>query len=180
MRTIPRAPAQLRLEIRRLWNGAPSPAGLSGAVELSLAGDALAVRAELAQPGLPRIPAAPAGTRVDGLWEYDVVECFLAGAGGRYLELELGASGHFLVLVFRAPRVRESACESLAPRVAHGRTAGGWWATLELPRSVLPAGLRAGNAFAIAAGELLAHSPVPGAFPDFHQPDAWPALRLGP
>jgi len=178
MRTIPSAPARLRLEIERLWNGAPSAAGIGGAVELSLEGDELAVRAELRQPRPPRVPAAPPGTRVDGLWEYDVVECFLAGEGGRYLEIELGAAGHFLVLSFRAPRVRASACEDLAPRPAHGSMPGGWWATLRLPRALLPAGLRAGSAFAIAGGELLAHQPVPGSVPDFHQPGAWPALRL--
>jgi hypothetical protein len=179
MRTIPPAPARLRLEIRRLWNGAPAAAELRGALELSLEGDALAVRAELRQPGAPRVPAAPPGTRVANLWEYDVVECFLAGAGGRYLEIELGAGGHFLVLSFRARRVRASSHEGLASRVEHGAIRGGWWSALRLPRALLPPGIRAGNAFAIAGGELLAHQPVPGAAPDFHQPDAWPPLRLG-
>jgi hypothetical protein len=180
MRTIPPAPARLRLEIRRLWNGeAPAAPELQGALELSALGDALAVRAELRQPGAPRVPAAPPGTRVGNLWEYDVVECFLAGEGGRYLEIEVGAAGHFLVLSFRAPRVRASSHEGLALRVERGALPGGWWAALRLPRSLLPEGIRAGNAFAHAAGELLAHRPVPGTFPDFHQPRAWPALRLG-
>jgi hypothetical protein len=180
MRTIPPAPARLRLEIDRLWNGEPPAAPeLQGALELSVAGDTLAVRAELHQPGAPRIPAAAPGTRVANLWEYDVVECFLAGEGGRYLEIELGAAGHFLVLSFRARRVRASSHEGLALCVEHGAMPGGWWAALRLPRALLPRGVRAGNAFASAGGELLAHHPVPGAAPDFHQPDAWPALRLG-
>ena len=49
------------------------------------------------------MPDAPRGARVANLWEYDVVECFLVGPDGRYLELELGAGGHFLALLFDAP-----------------------------------------------------------------------------
>ena len=177
---IPRAPERLVLPIERFWDGAACPdARLHGRVELSAREDGLELTASLPHQREPRIPAAPRGARVADLWEYDVVECFLAGEGGRYLEIELGAAGHFLVLSFRARRVRASACEELPPRTAHGRTPGGWWATLRLPRALLPPGLRAGNAFAIAGGELLAHHPVPGAVPDFHQPGAWPALRLG-
>ena len=179
MRTIPRAPARLRLPIERLWNGAPCDLPLRGAVELSVAGDALELRASLAQPGLPRVPAAPRGTRVDGLWVYDVVECFLAGAGGRYLELELGADGHWLALSFDAPRVRADAHERLALAVSSGRAPGaGWWARTAVPLALLPPGLSAVNAFAIAAGRFLAHHSVPGPAPDFHQPASFPSVRL--
>jgi hypothetical protein len=181
MLTIPRGPARLRLAIERRWDGGPSESGARGALELWLAGDFLALRAELRQPGAPRVPAAPPGTRVEGLWEYDVVECFLAGAGGRYLEVELGAAGHFLVLSFRARRIRSDAHSALRTRVEHGRAPGGaWWAALRLPLALVPPGVRALDAFAIAGGELLANRPLPGPFPDFHQPDRWPAARLAP
>ena len=61
-------------------------------------------------------PDAPRGARVEALWEYDVVECFVVGADGCYFELELGAGGHYLALAFDAPRRRSSdfARESLA------------------------------------------------------------------
>ena len=88
MLTIPPAPARLRLPIERLWNGAPCDVAVRAAAWLSLRGDALEVRAELRQPGPPRVPEARPGTRVDRLWEFDVVECFLAGSGGRYLEID--------------------------------------------------------------------------------------------
>jgi hypothetical protein len=179
MRTIPRAPARLRLPIVRLWDGAPCDLPLRGAVELAALGDAVLVRASLAQPGAPRVPDAPPGTRVDGLWAYDVVECFLVGAGGRYLELELGAAGHWLALSFAAPRVRADGHETLALAVEHGREPGGWWAATSLPLALLPPGLCAANAFAIAAGRFLAHHPVPGAAPDFHQPATFPPLTKG-
>ncbi len=179
MLTIPRAPARLRLPIERLWSGAPCEAGMRGALELSLRGDVLALRAELRRAGPPRVPDAPPGTRVEGLWEYDVVECFLAGGGGRYLEVELGAAGHFLVLSFRARRVRADAHPALRLRAEHGRAPdGAWWSRLSLPRRLLPPGVRAVGAFAIAGGRYLAHHPLPGAEPDFHQPDRWPAARL--
>jgi hypothetical protein len=181
MLTIPHAPARLRLGIERLWDGAPCESGVRGALELWQAGECLALRAELRQPGAPRVPAAPPGTRVEGLWEYDVVECFLAGSGGRYLEVEIGAAGHFLLLSFRARRIRADAHTALRPRGEHGRAPGGaWWASLHLPRALLPPDVRAVNAFASAGGELLAHRPLPGAAPDFHQPDRWPAARLAP
>jgi hypothetical protein len=179
MRTIPRAPARLELPIARQWNGRPCDLPIRGAVELAVQRDRLAVRAWLLQPVVPRVPSAPPGTRVERLWEYDVVECFLAGAGGRYLEVELGARGHWLALSFDAPRVRADSHETLALVVDSGRLAGGWWARTSLPLALLPPRLASGNAFAIAAGRFLAHHPVPGATPDFHQPAAFPPLRLG-
>lgn len=179
MLTIPRAPARLRLPIERLWNGAPCDLPIRADVALSLAGDALELRASLRRPGAPRLPDAPPGTRVEGLWEYDVVECFLAGEDGRYLEIELGAGGHFLVLSFRGPRELADAHEALRPALEHGRGGQGESrVSVRLPASLLPEGLCAGNAFAIAAGRFLAFQPVPGAQPDFHQPAHWPRLGL--
>src|SRR5512134_1856196 len=140
MLTIPPAPARLRLPIERLWNGAPCDVAVRAAAWLSLRGDALEVRAELRQRGPPRVPVARPGTRVERLWEYDVVECFLAGAGGRYLEIELGAGGHFLVLSFRARLVLADAHEGLRPHVEFGCGPDGVRRTaLRLPRALLPA-----------------------------------------
>ena len=180
MLTIPRAPQRLRLPIERQWNGAPSGA-VRAALELSIVGAALELRSELWQPGDPRIPDLRRGTRVANLWEYDVVECFLAGAGGRYLELELGAGGHFLALSFRARRVRADEHRRLAPWVERHSAPGGVRRTaLRFPLALLPPDVRAIGAFAIAGGLFLAHSPVPGAEPDFHQPDRFTAARLAP
>ena len=178
MLTIPRAPARLRLPIERQWNGAPAE-GVRAALELSLVGAALEVRSELRQPGPPRIPDARRGTRVANLWEYDVVECFLLGAAGRYLELELGAGGHFLALSFRARRVRSNEQIGFIPRIEHHRGADGVHRTaLRVPLAMVPSDVRAVGAFAIAGGLFLAHAPVPGPIPDFHQPDRWTRARL--
>ena len=48
-------------------------------------------------------PESPAGS-VWGLWEYEVIEIFIVGQGGRYLELEIGPWGHHLMLTLNAPR----------------------------------------------------------------------------
>lgn len=126
----------------------------------------------------PRIPVAPAGGRVADLWEYDVVECFLVGSDGGYLELELGAGGHFLVLSFRAPRQRSDDHAALALAVAHRAGIEGWESEVLLPWDLVPADLCALNAFAIAGGRYLAHASVPGPVPDFHQPGAFPRARV--
>jgi hypothetical protein len=180
MLTIPRAPGRIRLPIERRWDGAPSEA-VRASLEIAVVGDALELRSELRQPGPARIPDARAGTRVANLWEYDVVECFLGGAGGRYLELELGAGGHFLALSFRARRIRSDEHMRLTPAISHHRGPDGTLATtLRVPVGLLPPRVNSIGAFAIAGGVFLAHRPVPGTAPDFHQPDLWAPARLAP
>ena len=176
---IPRAPGTLRLAIERHWNGAPSrDPRLRGELVLSARTEGLAVEAALPHQQPARMPAAPAGSRVASLWEYDVVECFLVGADGGYVEVELGAGGHFLVLEFSAPRRLADAHEGLAPALEFVRSDSGWRSTLVLPWPLVPRELRALGAFAIAGGAFLAAHPLPGAAPDFHQPDAYPRARL--
>jgi len=176
---IPRAPERLELVVERHWNGAPlRDPRLRGVVRLQTTLDGVAFEAELPHQATPRLPSAPAGTRVTDLWEYDVVECFLAGRDGSYLELELGAGGHFLALRFDAPRRCCDALEAFEPALRHRADAGGWSACLLAPWSIVPAEIVALNAFVAAGGELLAHAPLPGPRADFHQPQRFPAARL--
>jgi len=177
--TIPRAPHQLALAVTRYWNGAPCPnPRLHGSVELAIHDDGLSIVASLPHQPEPRIPSAPRGARVADLWGYDVVECFLAGAGGRYLEVELGAGGHFLVLSFSAPRELSDAHERLHLPLDFATDSQGWRARALLGWDLIPAGLEALNAFVIAGGAHLAHAPLPGATPDFHQPARFPRAML--
>lgn len=176
---IPAAPDFLRLPIVRCWDGGDCrEPRLHGCVGLQTCGEDLVVEASLPHQRVPRIPDAPRGTRVANLWEYDVVECFLVGAGGRYLEVELGAGGHFLVLGFEAPRRLADAHVGLSPERSFQRDAAGWRSRVRIPWSVLPPDLRALNAFVIAGGAHLAYHALPGAQPDFHQPSRFPAARL--
>jgi hypothetical protein len=168
---IPRAPGRLVLPIERYWDGAACPhAHLLGRVELALLEGGLELTASLPHQPAPRIPSAPRGARVADLWEYDVVECFLVGAGGRYLEVELGAGGHFLVLSFSAPRVRSDSHEELRPALEFTSDASAWRARIVLDRAILPPDIAALNAFVSAGGAHLAYGSLPGPALDFHQP----------
>jgi hypothetical protein len=174
--TIPRAPGALELPIENVWDGRPGPgAALRGLARLQVCADGIAFEASLWHDAPARVPDAPQGTRVANLWEYDVVECFLVGADGRYLELELGAGGHFLALLFDAPRKR---CDELAdwrPQLEHAASLSRWTARMLAPWRIVPTPIRALNAFAAAGGALLAHHPLPGPQADFHQPARFPA-----
>ena len=176
---VPGAPARLELAVDREWDGRPcDDPRAHAAVSLSAEPAGLRLGAALPHQRVPRIPAAPLGARVADLFEYDVVECFLGAEDGRYLEVELGAGGHFLVLSFRGPRQRSDDHLDLILPVAHQRDEVRWQSSTLLPWSLVPAPLSAVAAFAIAGGHFLAHTPVPGAAPDFHQPEAWPRARI--
>ncbi len=177
MLVVPDAPAALALDVAQRWNGAPL-AGLRARVLLSAEPDALWVEASMAHQHAPRIPDASRGARVEGLWEYDVVECFVAGADGRYLELELGAGGHYLALAFDAPRrrVRDFADESLS--VEWQSDAETWRARCRVPRAWFSEPVVRANAFAIAGGEFAVYMPTGGPRPDFHRPHAFPEVRV--
>lgn len=178
---IPARPAQLSLAITRLWNGARcEDARLQGRLALAATPEGLHLCGSLPDPAPAQVPDAPSGSRVADLWHYDVVEAFLLGSGGRYLEVELGAGGHFLVLSFRAPRERSDAHEGFAPRVEHRAGAQGWQTALVVPWRLVPRGLCALGAFVSARGCHLSSAPLPGDVPDFHQPAAWPAAQLAP
>jgi hypothetical protein len=176
-RVVPEPPHTLALEIAHRWDGAPLR-GLHARVLLSADRDGLWIEAAMAHQHPARIPDAPRGARVEGLWEYDVVECFVAGADGRYLEVELGAGGHHLALAFDAPRrrVNDYACEALA--IDWQRDDAAWRSRCRVPRAWIPEPVTRANAFAIAGGEFAVHAPVGGSQPDFHRPRAFPEVCI--
>jgi len=134
---IPRAPEELALKIDHYWNGVACPdRRLHGAVTLSSTPEGLGITAMLPHQVSPNIPAQPPGTRVANLWQYDVVECFIVGSR-KYLEVELGAGGHFLILDFcrRAPRIRDHEYEHFRPTLDWFPSApedSGRWRSLSL------------------------------------------------
>lgn len=117
----------------------------------------------------PPPPAAPGPTW--GLWEHEVVEVFVLGAGEAYTELELGPHGHHLLLRLAG---RRSVVERELPLEAEWvpSRVGRWAARAELPSAVLPVGPWRFNAYAIhgcgANRRYLAWSPAGGEAPDFH------------
>lgn len=174
-------PTTLSLPIRTYWDGTPcADPRLHGLVTIGR--EALGVRLTASRPhqAVPRVPLAPPGTRVANLWEYDVVECFLAGPSG-YLEVELGAGGHFLALSFSAPRVCRHTYTTWQPRLTFDpESAAGtaWCATLLVPWTMLPDPVVGINAYVISGTNYLCYHPLPGIRPDFHQPARFPPLHL--
>jgi hypothetical protein len=176
---IPVAPGILRLAVEHHWDGAPTEHATQRAwVTLAARENALIVAAGMPHQRPARIPDAVRGARVDRLWDFDVVECFVVGADGGYRELELGAGGHHLALAFAGPRVPATGVPSPGLAVAWTRNADGWHAECALPRDWLPEPIVAANAFAIGGGAFLAHRPTGGARPDFHRPAAYPSVRI--
>lgn len=160
--------------IAATWDGRPARPDEVVRVGLRLlpAGD-LVARVDAPWHGDPPPPGPPG--RTDRLWEHEVVELFVAGSGGRYIELEV-APGRHLLLAFDGYRRRTA--DDLPGARCEGRLAGGnparWTADLHVPAAVLPPGPLRHNAYAAhgvgAARRLLALFPpaAPGPCPDFH------------
>jgi hypothetical protein len=97
----------------------------------------------------------------------------LLGSDERYLEVEVGPHGHFLVLALHG--VRRVVRDDFEPvcRVARSDEFRSWRAELHLPAAWLPPGLSHINAYAIRGGgearRYMAAFPVPGEQPDFHR-----------
>lgn len=150
----------------------------------------VAPRPLLAKEALP-----PPGFRAE-LWRADVAELFLLNPEtGVYLELHLNPRAAWWIGRFSAPRMLDEteAFEALPVAASARIMEAGWTGSLRAPWRPLaaalgfpesgPVRLRAnltaivwepgGRRFFSAAG-------LRGERPDFHQPDAWPAVALSP
>ena len=168
-----------RFEVRQSWNGGPLRRNEFARIELRIGapgGGALEVEIEATDYGDPAPATCPG--RCDGLWNFEVVELFLLGDGDRYLELEFGPHGHFLALTLEGRR--RIVPSDLAVEFTAERRGPRWHGRARVPLGGLPPGLRAANAYAIhgegEARRYLAWAPVPGAQPDFHRLECFPAL----
>jgi hypothetical protein len=160
----------VRLNIDRTWDGEPAEDGVS--MQIRVLADSLEMQVDAPYHGDPP-PPGPAGA-TEGLWDYEVVELFVAGpdaAEPAYTEIELSPHGHHLVLQLRG--VRKVVASGL-PLAFVARIAGDrWMGEASVPRSYLPQGPYRVNAYAIhGVGDrrCLAMTPLPGPRPDFHQP----------
>jgi hypothetical protein len=127
------------------------------------------------------LPAGKPGS-TDKLWEHEVVELFLVGSQERYLEIELGPHGHYLVLELKGRRniVRKG----MPIRYETERLGERWRGAAVIPLSYLPTHISQANAYAIhGTGETRrysAASPVPGESPDFHRLQLFPTIDWPP
>lgn len=178
--SIPKHPSSLSLHVDHLWNGGDClDERVWADIQLSASQKGIHVRSESPVLHDQKIPDAPIGTRVDELWKYDVIELFFVGPGHRYVELELGAGGHYLFLSFESIRHRLERTDDFQPLLYFTKTPKKTWVSeLLIPWKFLPENMRGFNVFVIAAGQYLSLSPLPGEKPNFHQPDFFPQVSL--
>jgi len=167
--------------IERDWFGAPTPGPPLWA--LAIDNDILAFRGMVGSPPIC-IEHDSEGSFIEGLWEADVVELFLANPStGFYVEFNLGPRGAWWCCAFDSPRSR---CEGGTKHMEGVRTKAtclenAWDSAMSIPLKSLPDGL------AFDAGTTLANITFclgkPQQFvtladlgdgePDFHRPDKW-------
>jgi hypothetical protein len=179
---VPPAPV-VELRIASTWDGEVVGADEEARLRLRLTTTELHIAVAAVFHGdLP--PTGPVGP-TPRLWEHEVVELFLAGAGSadralRYTEIELSPWGHHLVLQLEG--LRRPIAEGLPLALRTRRRGGRWHAAARLDRRLLPPPPWRANAFAVHGRHphrrYLAATPLPGPEPDFHQPDRFPPLPL--
>ncbi len=165
------------LAIERTWDAVPALAGERASLELTLNASELRLVVEAPFHGDPAPPLSRGSC--PRLWEYEVVECFLVGSDARYLEVEMGPHGHYLLLSLHGRRniveqgmVADYRCQVLGQR---------WVAELAVARALVPDALSRLNAFAVhgsgVARRHLCWSPLPAEAADFHQIERFPCVR---
>ncbi|NJL26957.1 MAG: hypothetical protein HC897_03275 [Thermoanaerobaculia bacterium] len=176
---------RLILDVAKTWDG--RPIAFDERVMLTLEATDAGLRVCIDAPfyGDPPPPGPPGST--DRLWEFEVVELFLAGCTETdgdhvpYIEIELSPHGHHLVLRLEGVRrVVETGLELNYEAEIEGDT---WQGIAIVPWAYLPAGALSANAYALCGAgrkrRYLAMVPVPGSRPDFHQPAVFQRLPIG-
>jgi hypothetical protein len=173
-----------RIEIAHSWLGHVLPEVERSSVELTLSSDAARGASASLTWDAPFDPLAPMPPHAAGycadLWRYDVVEVFIAGPSGTYLEIEVAAHGHYAAFFLGARRRID---EHFAPlHFEHRKTGLRFRGHFEFAASRLPAGPLRWNAYRIAGQEPLrqyfAAYPGKGERPDFHQLECFAPLQL--
>jgi len=166
----------MRIDVDKTWRGVPLPRDQAATVRLSDEGSGLRVRVDAPWYRDPA-PATPPGA-LDGLWNHEVVEVFVAGPGAPvpYTELELGPHGHHLLITLRG--VRQDTARALPTEVTASTDRRGgrlmWRAQARIDAAHLPPRPWTVNVCAIhGVGDervYESHVALPGEAPDFHQP----------
>ena len=169
----------MAIRIERLWNGEPARADETVRLTLERSTAMLTIEIDAIFHGDPP-PDAPIGS-TDRLWEHEVVELFLLGDDDHYLELEFGPHGHYLAIALHG--TRHVATSGATLDFAAVPTNGHWHGRAHVPVRLIPAGLRAFNAYAMhglaASRRHLAAHPLGGTAPDFHQLQSFASLDCG-
>ena len=168
----------MRLEIASTWDGQPIAREEVASVSVARDATSLVVMVEAPYHGDPRPGAGPG--RTDRLWDYEVVEVFLLGQQERYLEIEMGPHGNYLVLLLAGRRQVER--QALLMEYEARVNALRWQGRARLPLAYLPDAAGRGNAYSVHGvgprRRYLAAYPVPGREPDFHRLDCFGPFTL--
>ena len=160
--------SRVKLEVNQTWDGRPLPEAAAVSVRLELDTEGLSLSISAPFYGDPEPSTSPGPTW--RLWDYEVVEVFVCGPGERYTEIEVGPSGHFLVLKLEGRRQVVAQVDAMALDVT--QRGGRWSATARLAAEHLPPGPYTLNAYAIsgvgAERRYSAAYPYQGDAPDFH------------
>lgn len=171
----------MRLSIAHDWRGRALPEAERAELRLARVDELLRIEVDAPYFGDPPPTAAVGPT--DRLWEYEVVELFIADAGEHYLEVELSPHGHYLVLELRGVRHVVRSLLAIEYRVTIDHAARRFRGVAEVPASYLPDRAVRVNAYAIhgqgGARTYCAHSPPGGQVPDFHRLESFVPLTLG-
>ncbi len=168
----------MRLCIDKTWAGAAALPAETVVLDVELTEEFLEIRVDAPRHGDPP-PAGPPGSTGE-LWDFEVVELFLLGTDDRYLEVELGPHGHYIVLVLHGARCVERMGMQIEYAVEPDLRR--WRGVARVPLSLVPEGVTRGNAYAMhglgASRRHLALYPVPGETPDFHRIECFGAMKL--
>ena len=166
----------MQLTIKQTWSCTPVNSSDFVEVLIDIYSNKPSIKTNAPYYGDPA-PNTPPGL-TDKLWEYEVVEVFLVGEDNRYLEIEMGPHGHYLVLELDG--IRNIIAKKEINYQANILDKH-WQGIAEIPKEFIPKGLNKINAFAIhGTGEnrsYLAWHALPGETVDFHQPHYFPALK---
>ncbi|MCW7754015.1 hypothetical protein OOT00_08450 [Desulfobotulus sp. H1] len=164
------------LDILNDWQGRNIPEKERGQIQFSIDSHGLSIWTDAPYFADPA-PATPPGS-TDRLWEYEVVELFFVSDNGRYMEIEMGPHGHYLVLLLKGIRCLEKAHIPMEfQSVVKDKR---WQGKARILLRYLPLPLMGANAFAIHGPaeqrRYLCAFPTGGDQPDFHQPAFFPPL----
>lgn len=160
-----------KIAITRSWDGLELGKEHHIELQLQILEDVLDIRFQAPFYNDPP-PKAPAGS-LNGLWEYEVVEVFIAH-GETYTELEFGPHGHYLLLKLEG--VRNLVVGELPLNYTSFLENDGWKGEAQVKLSDLPAFPWTFNAFAIHGVHSRVYKaafPPGGAEPDFHRLDSF-------
>jgi hypothetical protein len=166
------------LPIAMTWDGKPLEPAERAHVRVARVGQEFTIAIQA--PFHDDEPPARAQGSCPGLWSYEVVECFLVGEDERYLEVELGPHGHYLLLSLHGARniVRQGMPAAYQAQIDRQRAR--WRGLITIAEELVPLPIRRVNAFALHGPtpqrRYLCFSPLPGERADFHQIERFPAF----